>query len=86
MPGSFAVANLLSRLSHSRSMPLHQMASPQAFDSTDKTISNQALIAIACQKKLSSFVTVDATIVASAFLTVLVAVLITKPVAQLCNH
>jgi len=28
-------------------MPLHQMASPQAFDSTDKTISNQALIAIA---------------------------------------
>ena len=75
-------------------MLLHQMASPQAFDSTDKTISNQALIAIACQKKLSSFVTVDATIVASAFLTVfltvfltlLVAVLITKPVAQLCDH
>jgi NhaP-type Na+/H+ or K+/H+ antiporter len=71
-------------------MPLHQMASPQAFGSTDKTISNQALIAIACQEKLSSFVTVDATIVASAFLTVfltvLVAVLITKPVAQLCNH
>jgi len=28
-------------------MLLHQMASPQAFDSTDKTISNQALIAIA---------------------------------------
>jgi len=28
-------------------MLLHQMASPQAFDSTGKAISNQALIAIA---------------------------------------